>query len=128
MGRQGANRLPRTLFRAPRLGLQPTNIAVYNFVTNNSCGLTTAPAGVTFDPVASSIKGPCGDQYFYSHFQVDLQGSYRIHRGLYCTAAGLNLNNEVFGFYYGSPQFVNQREFHKPTYTFGFRWEPVGEK
>ena len=113
-----------------RLGLayNQANIAVYNFVTNNSCGLTTAPAGVTFDPVASSIKGPCGDQYFYSHFQVDLQGSYRIHRGLYFTAAGLNLNNEVFGFYYGSPKYVNQREYYKPTYTFGFRWEPLSEK
>jgi hypothetical protein len=37
---------------------------------------------------------------------------------------GLNLNNEVFDFYDGSPQFVNQREFYKPTYSFGFRWNP----
>ena len=113
-----------------RLGLayNQANIAVYNYVTNNSCGLSTAPAGVTFDPVASSIKGPCGDQYFYTHFQIDLQGSWRIRPGLYFVAAGLNLNNEVFGFYYGSPQYVNQREFYKPTYTFGFRWEPFAER
>jgi TonB-dependent receptor len=113
-----------------RLGLayNGPNIAVYNFTTPNTCGLLNAPAGTTSDPVAGGIKGPCGDLYFYSHFQVDLQGSFRIRRGMYFTAAGLNLNNEVFGFYYGSPQFVTQREYYKPTYTFGFRWEPLAEK
>jgi hypothetical protein len=111
-----------------RLGLayNQANIAVYNFTTTNGCGVG-GPGGPT-DSVAGGIKGPCGDQYFYSHFQVDLQGSFRIRRGLYFTAAGLNLNNEVFGFYYGSPQFVNQREYYKPTYTFGFRWEPFAER
>jgi hypothetical protein len=28
---------------------------------------------------------------------------------------GLNLNNEVFGFYQGSTQYPIQREFYKPT-------------
>ena len=109
-----------------RLGLayNGANIFVYNFATSNSCGTVLGGPGGPVDPVAGSIKGPCGDQYLYSHFQVDLQGSYRVRHGLYFTAAGLNLNNEVFGFYYGSPQFVNQREFYKPTFTFGVRWEP----
>jgi TonB-dependent receptor len=113
-----------------RLGLayNGPNIFVYNYVTPNTCGLFNAPPGVTSDPVAGGIKGPCGDQYLYSHFQVDLQGSFRIRKGLYFTAAGLNLNNEVFGFYYGSPQFVTQREYYKPTYAFGFRWEPFAER
>jgi len=114
-----------------RLGLayNGPNIFVYNFVSANTCGtVINAPPGTAFDPVAGGIKGPCGDQYLYAHFQVDLQGSYRIHRGLYFTAAALNLNNEVFGFYYGSPQFVTQREYYKPTYTFGFRWEPFAAK
>jgi hypothetical protein len=35
---------------------------------------------------------------------------------------GLNLNNEVFGYYQGSDQFVNQREYYKPTYTGGLRY------
>jgi hypothetical protein len=34
-------------------------------------------------------------------------------------ASGLNLNNEVFGYYTGSDQFANQREHCKPTYTEG---------
>jgi hypothetical protein len=34
----------------------------------------------------------------------------------------LNLNNEVFGYYQGSTPFVNQREYYKPTYTGGLRY------
>jgi len=54
---------------------------------------------------------------------VDAQASYYLGRGLTAVVSGLNLNNEVFGFYNGSPQYVVQREFYKPTYTFGFKWE-----
>ena len=32
------------------------------------------------------------------------------------------MNNEVFGFYNGQPQYVLQREFYKPTYAIGFRY------
>jgi TonB-dependent receptor len=69
------------------------------------------------------LHGPTGDIYLYSHFQVDAQGSFRIRSGLTFIAAALNLNNEVFGFYNGSPQFPIQREYYTPTYTFGFRWD-----
>jgi hypothetical protein len=41
---------------------------------------------------------------------------------------GLDLNNEVFGFYNGSPNYFNQREFYKPTVAAGFRWSPLHEK
>jgi hypothetical protein len=34
----------------------------------------------------------------------------------------LNLNNEVFGFYQGSPRYPTQREFYSPSYAFGLRW------
>ena len=33
----------------------------------------------------------------------------------------LNLNNEVFGFYQGSPQYQIQREFYNRTIMFGLR-------
>jgi len=74
------------------------------------------------------LKGPLGDVYLYSHFQVDAQGSVYLGKGLSFIASGLNLNNEVFGFYQGSPQFPIQREFYKPTYSFGLRWELGREK
>jgi hypothetical protein len=64
-----------------------------------------------------------GDIYLFSHFQVDAQGSYHIGKGFSAIISGLNLNNEPFGFYNGSPQFMIQREYYKPTYTFGLRWD-----
>jgi outer membrane receptor protein involved in Fe transport len=78
------------------------------------------------DGAPGGVKGPSGDVYLFSHFQVDAQGSYRLGKGWTAIASGLNLNNEVFGFYMGSPQFFIQREYYKPTFSFGFRWD-LGE-
>jgi hypothetical protein len=39
-------------------------------------------------------------------------------------AYGLNLNNEVFGFYNGSTQYMIQREYYGPTFAAGMRWSP----
>lgn len=79
------------------------------------------------DPVAG-IHGPAGDIYLYKHFQIDAQGTVNLRKGLSFIAYGLNLNNEVFGFYNGSPQYVLQREFYKPTYAVGLRWTSGAEK
>jgi TonB-dependent receptor len=68
------------------------------------------------------VKGPSGDNYLYAHFQFDTQASYNLPAGLQVYAYGLNLNNEVFGFYNGSPQYVVQREYYHPTYAAGLRW------
>lgn len=84
-------------------------------------------AGYQFqDGVAGGITGPFGDNYFYAHLQVDAQGSVRLTHGLTFTMYGLNLNNEVFGFYNGSPQYMVQREYYRPTFAAGFRWSPRG--
>jgi TonB-dependent receptor len=80
------------------------------------------------DPTPGGLKGPFGDVYFYSHLQVDAQGSVRLGRGLSFIAYGLNLTNEVFGFYQGSAQYMIQREYYQPTYAAGFRWNPSLEK
>ncbi len=72
-------------------------------------------------------KGPTGDIYFYPHLQLDAQASYRVRKDLKVLVQGLNLTNEVFGFYNGSPDYVNQREYYNRTYTFGLRWEPRRE-
>ena len=73
------------------------------------------------------LRGPNGDTYTYAHTQVDAQGSFRIRGGLKFLVSGLNLNNEVFGFYQGSPQFPSQREFYGRTVSFGFRWSSTKE-
>jgi TonB-dependent receptor len=74
------------------------------------------------NPQPGGVYGPAGDNYFYTHMQVDAQISYRLKKGFSLYASGQNLTNEVFGFYNGGPQYVNQREYYKPTYFGGLRW------
>jgi TonB-dependent receptor len=66
--------------------------------------------------------GPTGDVYTLPHFQLDAQASVRLGHGLTAVVYGLNLTDEVFGYYTGSTVFVNQREWYKPTYAGGFRY------
>ena len=89
------------------------NISFYNY------SHTDAPTDG--DPILG-LKGPTGDVYFYAHTQYDIQGSYRLYKGLHFEASGLNLSNEVFGFYQGSGIYPVQREFYKPTVSLGLRW------
>jgi TonB-dependent receptor len=94
-----------------RVGLQYSGASIYTYNWSNST-----------DQSGLGPKGPDGDIYTYAHTQLDAQGSYRIGRGFSLMAYGLNLTNEVFGFYQGSTQFVNQREYYKPTYGGGLRY------
>ena len=98
-------------------------------VSHNSANIyayqyqSTGPAAVPYGPA-----GPNGDNYFYSHTQVDAQGTYYIAKGFSVLASGQNMNNEVFGFYNGSPKYMTQREYYKPTFSFGLRWNPHHEQ
>ena len=74
------------------------------------------------DPANLGPLGPAGDQYTYPHLQVDAQGTVNLTRSLKLTVYGLNISNEVYGLYAGSPQFVRQREFYRPTVAFGVRY------
>jgi TonB-dependent receptor len=93
-----------------------TNLFQYAFQQNSTPN----------DPILG-LKGPTGDIYLYAHTQYDIQGSYRIYKGLSFFAYGLNLSNEVFGFYQGSGIYPIQREFYKPTAAFGMRWTSSSE-
>lgn len=97
------------------------NIYAYGYVHDPNT------PNVDKDPILG-IKGPLADQYLYAHTQVDIQGSYRLYRGLEFVASGLNLTNEVFGFYTGSPIYPNQREYYKPTAMVGMRWVSALER
>jgi TonB-dependent receptor len=79
-------------------------------------------AGTSADPSGLGPKGPSGDIWTLPHYQFDVQASYRFFHGLSVQASVLNFNNEVFGYYQGSPQFVNQQEFYKPSYDVGVRY------
>jgi len=78
--------------------------------------------------VPFGVSGPNGDNYFYSHTQVDAQATYYVGKGFTVMAIGENMNNAVFGFYNGSPQYMVQREYYKPTYSGGLRWSLDREK
>jgi TonB-dependent receptor len=80
------------------------------------------------DGLPGGVNGPLSDIWFYTHVQVDAQGSIRLNHGLSVVVSGLDLNNEVFGFYQGSPQYMIQREYYQPTVSMGIRWEPLREK
>ncbi|HKR31465.1 MAG TPA: TonB-dependent receptor [Terriglobales bacterium] len=80
------------------------------------------------DGAALGKKGPNGDQYLYAHTQIDAQGSFRIAKGFSAIVSGLNLTNEVFGFYQGSPVYPIQREYYHPTISAGIRWTPTFER
>ncbi len=113
-----------------RVGLAYNGRNIFAYAYTNLQRDPTDPSGRTIIPITPTppINGPSGDLYLYPHLQVDASGSFRIRRGLQFVASALNLNNEVFGFYNGSSPFFIQREYYKPTYTFGFRWEPFSEK
>jgi TonB-dependent receptor len=87
------------------------NIYAYNYQAT----------GNDTDPIIG-LRGPNGDIYLYAHTQFDVQGSYRMYKGLQLVVSGLNLSNEVFGFYQGSTIYPVQREFYKPSIIFGMRW------
>jgi TonB-dependent receptor len=109
-----------------RVGLSynQANIGSYNFQDG-----TLLQDGITHStPTPGGLKGPFSDQYFYSHLQVDAQGSVQLGHGLHFIMYGLNLTNEVFGFYQGQPQYMVQREYYTPTISAGFRWSPTREK
>jgi TonB-dependent receptor len=74
------------------------------------------------DGAPLGLKGPNGDTYLYSHLQVDVQGSYRLPKGFKAIVYGLNLTNEVFGFYNGNSIWPIQREYYDRTIGAGVRW------
>ena len=77
------------------------------------------------DGAPLGLKGPNGDNYLYAHLQVDAQGSYRLPKGFKLVVYGLNLTNEVFGFYNGSGIWPVQREYYRQTIGAGVRWSSI---
>ena len=96
------------------------NIFAYQYQNLNSDGTPIDPGDLT----AGGVKGPGGDIYLYPHLQFDMQGTVHVASTVSIVAYGLNLTNEVFGFYNGSPEYVLQREFYKPSFAVGVQWNP----
>ena len=109
-----------------RLGMTYNGASIFQYQWQQ-CTPTVSAAGNCEDPSNFGPKGPAGDIYLLPHMQVDAQVSFRVQKSLTVIAQGLNLTDEVFGFYNGSPWYIIQREYYKPTYSFGLRWQPRRE-
>jgi len=118
-GRTGTARLQRTTPNAANFGItyDKGGLAFRAAATDNS-------ATIFFynfqDGADGGLEGPNGDTYLYPHTQIALI-SYTMPGGYQFFVTGLNLNNEVFGFYNGSPEWNIQREFYNRTYSAGVR-------
>jgi TonB-dependent receptor len=106
-----------------RLGATYNSASIYQYQWTQ-CTTAQQNGSGCEDPGYLGPKGPMGDNYLYAHLQVDAQLSYRVAKGFTALWQGLNLTNQTFGFYNGSPWYVTQREHYMPTYSFGLRWEP----
>jgi TonB-dependent receptor len=142
-GLPGRSDCPRLLRQAPnawnisptfdhgrlsiRVGLTYNDRSIYQYQYQDGTGGSN-PANGGSGPTPGGLYGPLGDNYLYPHFQLDAQGSYRLKYGFTVMAYGLNLTNEVFGFYNGQPQYMVQREYYGPTFGGGMRWSPTHEK
>jgi TonB-dependent receptor len=110
-----------------RLGVSYNGPQIFHYAFQNEAVAQDGSGKIVSSPVPLGIKGPLCDNYLYQHTQVDAQASFRMYKGLQFIFAGLNLTNEVFGFYNGSPQFPIQREYYKPSYEFGLRYTLASE-
>ncbi len=110
-----------------RLGISYNAANIFSYQYHDGTGTSSIANGGN-GPTPGGLKGPNGDTYLYAHLQIDMQGSVRLNKGFTLVAYILNANNEVFGFYNGSSQYLIQREYYTPTYGLGMRWSPTHEK
>ena len=108
------------------MGFEYNGASIYSYQYEDLAANTDGTTSPT-SPVGG-VKGPAGDNYLYSHLQVDAQANMRLAKGFDVYVQGLNLTDEVFGFYFGSPQYVVQREYYHPTYGGGIRWTSHRDK
>jgi TonB-dependent receptor len=110
-----------------RLGVSYNGASIFQYQWQQCTSAQANQGAGCEDPSSLGPKGPAGDIYLLPHTQVDAQASFRILKSLTALAQGLNLTNEVFGFYNGSPWYIIQREYYNRTYSFGLRWQPRRE-
>ncbi|HEY6844780.1 MAG TPA: TonB-dependent receptor [Terracidiphilus sp.] len=129
-GIAGRSDKPRLLENAPNLfNIGPTfNRGPLSMEMNINFNQSSIYVYQYTDGAPGGPTGPLGDNYNYDHTQIDAQGSYALPHGFKLIVSGLNLNNEEFGFYYGSPKYDTQREFYHPTYSFGLSFTPRHER
>ncbi len=108
-----------------------SNIDAYQYFSNDS-GIPSGVCGNRTDPTLRAVNGPSTDPAATTTSirisRWTRRWAHALYAGLQLQVEGLNLNNEVFGFYNGSPQYMTQREYYKPTYSASLRWTSGREK
>ncbi len=99
-------------------------------------GKTNANLELTYDRSRVSFRGgltynsrniweygddPSSDVYLDNHLQFDANATMTISPQVQLVVQMLNISNEVFGFYQGTPATPIQREFYGRTILIGFR-------
>jgi TonB-dependent receptor len=77
--------------------------------------------GAMIDSYGDGTATPSGDTYFYAHGQIDGSIIFNATQTIQIQAQVLNLNNEPFGFFMGTPghEYNIQREYYKQTFFLG---------
>ena len=114
--------------RNAQLARQSPNIA--NLGLTYDLGPVSARASYQYQGASiysygdGSPTGANGDTYFYAHGQVDASIIANVTRLVSIQLQGLNLNNEIFGFYNGSPSahYSIQRETYGRSFVLGVKY------
>lgn len=72
--------------------------------------------------VGSDILSPAQDRYVDTQQQLDFSLSFQANKNVQVTLEAINLNDEKYYVYYGSPQFNNQYERYGRTVRLGVKF------
>jgi TonB-dependent receptor len=115
----------------------PSGDGSIRYVAMPRQGKTNANLELTYDRSRVSFRGgltynakniweygddPSSDVYLDNHLQFDANATVEMTPQVRLVVQGLNLSNEVFGFYQGSAATPIQREFYGRTLFIGFKY------
>ena len=113
--------------RYARLARQSPNVA--NLGLTYDLGRVSARAayqyqGASIYSYGDGTRTGGGDTYFYAHGQVDASVIVNVTPLASVQLQGLNLNNEIFGFYNGAPgaTYAIQRETYGRSFILGVKY------
>ncbi len=108
----------------PRQAENVANVAGTYDLGRVSARLAWQYQGASIYSYGDGSATAAGDTYFYPHAQIDASLAISLTRQAQLQVQGLDLNNEVFGFYNGTPDSVHsiQREVYGRSFIVGVKY------
>lgn len=108
----------------PRQAENVANVAGTYDLGRVSARLAWQYQGQSIYSYGDGSSTPDGDTYFYPHAQVDASLLVTMARDIQLQLQGLDLNNEVFGFFNGTPghAYSIQREVYGRSFIVGLKY------